>query len=373
MNTFSENKAQAAAQWEDAKDALTKKAAVRHIPLSGTFELTPRCNLRCKMCYIRLDRQRMSLLGRELTAEEWIHLARKAADAGMLYLTVTGGEPLLRDDFVEIYTALTRMGFILTLNTNACLINDPVYEVLKRYPPTNVLVTIYGAGPETYGKICGDPEAFPRAMQGLERLSGISTRLEVRTTFIKDNRKELEQIRTLANRYTDRFSINTEVFKPIRGAVSEAERCRLTPRQAISLSEANFKYYEKSGRADPLSSHDPVQPGERLPPEILRCYAAKSIFWITWDGKMLPCGSFSEPYTLPFSEGFQQAWDRLPSLLKDASRPDECARCTIPRDLCKSCPANLQSETGSLSKRSAYICAMAKLRYGKVKKRKNKY
>ena len=66
------------------------------IPLSGTFELTGRCNLSCKMCLVRVNGSRIRELGcRERTADEWIHMAEQTAEAGTLGLLLTGGEVTL--------------------------------------------------------------------------------------------------------------------------------------------------------------------------------------------------------------------------------------------------------------------------------------
>lgn len=102
----------------------------RH-PLNGTFELTGRCNLSCKMCLVRVDRKRMAELNlRERTGEEWIDMARQAAAAGTLSLLLTGGEPMLRPDFAEIYSAISNMGFLVTLYTNATMVTSSVMDIL---------------------------------------------------------------------------------------------------------------------------------------------------------------------------------------------------------------------------------------------------
>ena len=92
--------------WEKSANirrALTLKCAQAGIPVSGTFELTPRCNLACRMCYIRLTPEQMAPIGRERSAKEWLDIAQQAKDAGMTFLLLTGGEPTLRADFLEIY------------------------------------------------------------------------------------------------------------------------------------------------------------------------------------------------------------------------------------------------------------------------------
>ena len=102
----------------EIRRTLTRKCAAMGIPVSGFFELTPRCNLQCKMCYIRMTPQQMAPIGRERTAREWLELGRDARDAGMIFLLLTGGEPTIREDFPEIYEGLARMGLSISINTD---------------------------------------------------------------------------------------------------------------------------------------------------------------------------------------------------------------------------------------------------------------
>jgi len=371
MNTEQQRKSnnQLAKQWEASELTLAAYAAQRHIPLGGTFELTPRCNLRCKMCYIRLDRSQMDLIGREKTAEEWIALAKEAAKAGTLNLLLTGGEPLIRDDFAEIYTALSHMGFIITLYTNATLMTPTLLNLFMKYPPTATCVTLYGASSKMYEDICGNPDAFKTTINGLEMLAQAPTQLEVRSTLIKDNLHELDDLRAIANKYTKRFAINPMVSKAVRGAECDVEKCRLTPTQIFEITEANAKYYKNlNGNSENTLEHNfftdehTKYDGFDLPPQIITCLAAKSMYWITWDGKMLPCASFSSPFTLPFQEGFKPAWERLPSLFEDISLPQECQICEYADGRCSNCPAMLQMESGSFTEISPYICEIAQER-----------
>ena len=366
-----ENTQQLAKSWENTEITLAAYAAQRHVPLGGTFELTPRCNLRCKMCYIRLGKYEMDLIGREKTAEEWIALAKDAAEAGTLNLLITGGEPLIREDFEEIYAALSTMGFIITLNTNATLMTPDLLKLFKKYPPTATNVTLYGASSQTYERICGNPDGFDKTLNGLDLLSQVPTELEVRSTFIKDNRHELDELRAIANRYTKRFAINVMVNKAVRGAKTDVENCRLTPTQMFDITEANAEYYQSINKPAEIAldknmdTDNCVQAkdyGFDLPPKIITCLAAKSMYWVTWDGKMLPCGSFTSPYTLPFEEGFKLAWDRLPFLFEDIMLPQECSKCKYADGKCSNCPAILQTESGSCEKISQYICEIAKER-----------
>lgn len=114
---------------------LHAQAARAGIPLNGTFELTPLCNMNCRMCYVRMSPAQQEAIHPLRTAKEWLALGEEAKQAGMLYLLVTGGEPFLRPDIREILSALHWMGLILSVNTNGTLINEVVVEWLKETPP----------------------------------------------------------------------------------------------------------------------------------------------------------------------------------------------------------------------------------------------
>ena len=135
------------------------------IPLAGSFELTPRCTLDCKMCYIHRRSSDKSAIAEEKDTKFWIDLATKARDAGMLILLLTGGEPLLRSDFDEIYRECKKLGLLVSVNTNATLLDEEKIRLFTEYPPQKINITLYGSSPETYGKLCGK---LPKTMAILE-------------------------------------------------------------------------------------------------------------------------------------------------------------------------------------------------------------
>ena len=95
-------------------EKLYQKADRERIPLSGTFELSPICNFSCRMCYVRKTKKEVEMHDRKImTLDQWIWLGEKARDEGMLYLLLTGGEPLLWPDFCKVYYDLYEMGLLL--------------------------------------------------------------------------------------------------------------------------------------------------------------------------------------------------------------------------------------------------------------------
>ncbi len=358
-------------RWFDTTNRLRVEAGKRRIPLIGAFELTARCNLSCNLCFIRRDAADSDSAALESNATDWIELAEQARRAGMLFLLLTGGEPLLRPDFRDIYTALSRMGFIITLYTNATLIDERAGREFARLPPAKAVVTLYGASAETYGRVCGNPGAFAKAIAGIRRLVAAGVHTRVRATIGKDNAGDLDALERLAFELTGVPGIETSMLltPPVRGACTRAIERRLSPEELMALEF-------RGGAAEP----DPGVEGEAasesrisgaidrrqaespdyaaLPP--MYCSGGRSSFWIGWDGRMLPCALMDRPFSLPFSEGFAPAWQRLAVETDLIPGAAECGRCEH-REHCAVCPGRLQAETGSFTTVAPYLCEMARL------------
>ena len=135
---------------------LHQKGRRLGLPVAGNFELTARCNFRCPMCYVHMTQEQIDATGRELTAEQWLSIARAARDKGMIFALLTGGEPLLRKDFFEIYDGMKQMGLLISINSNGSLLSGDVLERFLKDPPFRFNVSLYGGSNETYARMC-DP------------------------------------------------------------------------------------------------------------------------------------------------------------------------------------------------------------------------
>lgn len=349
------------------------------VPLNGTFELTARCNLRCKMCLIRIDNKTMEKLDlKERSAKEWIHMADQVRQAGTLGLLLTGGEPMLRPDFIEIYTELASMGFILTVYTNATLISQDIINIFQKYPPHNIGVTVYGASRETYGAVTGSEDAYDRMILGVNELRQLPSIVNIRTTIIKDNLKDLDKISSWAKSLGSEvnFNVSRIVTMPVRYGIADVKSCRLTPEQNVDM----LKKMYTEGIIDPLKSLIHDYPDINLDKEIIDiiagrmeesckkpknkptiygCDAGINSYTITWDGTLIGCQMLNDCCTYPFTDGFLQAWNEFPGKVKLLPPPEKCRGCLTP---CTSCYATRISETGSMEGCPEYICREAKLK-----------
>lgn len=342
----------------------------RRIPVNGTFELTVRCNLHCKMCLFRhADSENARLLAEEMTADEWIEMARQAARAGTVNLLITGGEPLLRPDFCEIWEGVYQQGFLITLYTNATLVTPKVMETLRRYPPHKIGVTIYGASPETYRKVCGDAATFARTIAGIHQLQTLPSVLEFRTTIIKDNYADADAIDELVQREFGKEYIVTQpsvVIASVRGACTDVPNCRLSPEQNAFLAFRRGINIIKKKVGDKYDERNLVirynerahAPSKQKKWTLFGCNAGMSSYTLSWDGLLLGCQIMGIFSTNARTNGFLSAWKQFPFVVSLPEPDTRCLSCTNAK-YCETCPAFCYAETGSLSGFSTYACQIA--------------
>jgi len=345
-------------QCSDVRRALCRKCAAFGIPASGIFELTPRCNLRCRMCYVRLTKEEMAPLGTELTAAQWLEMGRQARDQGMAFLLITGGEPTLRSDFCEIYEGLAQMGLSITINTNATLLTEPVRRIWRKLPPAQVNVTLYGTCRADYEALCGNGDAFDAVVEGLDWLKSQGILVHLNTTIVPTNLEKWEQIEEFARARGLELRLTAYCFPPSRRGCDGFER--LEPEVAGRLIVQDIFWREGMDgilrRArdldEPLPRSCELDNGEPM-----QCMAGRSQFWVTWYGGMTPCAMLTTPAVHPLEEGFSVTWDKLKALCQPIRLCPDCADCPD-RKSCMNCAAVTFSETGRFEGKPEYMCRL---------------
>ena len=163
------------------------------------IELTERCNNACQHCYINLPANDAEAQARELTAAEWQSILHQAADLGVLNLRITGGEPLLRPEFTEIYTFARRLGMKVRLFTNARCISPEIADLFVRIPPLEKIeITVYGLHPESYEAAACAPGGYAEFRRGVELLLEREVPFIVKGALLPPNRSEKEELEAWA-------------------------------------------------------------------------------------------------------------------------------------------------------------------------------
>lgn len=349
--------------------ALFKKAGAQGIPLSGTFELTSRCNLDCRMCYIHRRANDRAALAGELTAAQWLALAQECQRAGTLLLLLTGGEPFLRPDFREIYTGCRRLGLMVSINSNATRIDADTVRFLAADPPSRINITLYGACPETYGALCGDPSAYERTIRAVIALQQAGVLVKLNFSVTPYNRQDAWAVYGFAKEHGLPLQVGTYMFPPVRACEQgHFQADRLTAEQSAreQLIYDSFRFSEEElcrrceARLAGIRVEDPDRECQELPTERINCRAGSSAFWVTWDGQLRPCGIMTEPSVRLQERRFPEAWRAIRAAREKIMVPPKCTACTL-RHACELCAAMCYAETGSFTGVPAYLCERTRI------------
>ncbi len=333
---------------------LTKRVSGLRVPLQGTLEITPRCNNRCVHCYVThcpVEPDRA-----ELSYEEYCHLLDQLAEAGCLWLLITGGEPMVRRDFIDIYTYAKKKGFIIVLFTNGTLITPEIADSLRCWRPKTVEITMYGATRETYERVTGVPGSFDRAIHGIELLVERRISLVIKAMALTLNRHEIGDIKKYAQKLGAEFRYDPVVWPRLDG-MKDPYRVRLEPEEVIQL-ELEDEDRPRAWREFAQKFLHPINSEFRY-----WCGSGVHSFFIDAFGRLSLCIEARNPHYDLRRGTFAEAWEQfLPSVKNTRCTKDfACLHCDLV-NLCGRCPPFSEQENGDPESVVPFLCRLAHLR-----------
>lgn len=338
------------------------KSARLRVPISGSIDLTHRCNLKCAHCYLRTHTVRSGKTVRETGTAKMLSLLDEIKEAGCLFLLITGGEPLLREDFAEIYRHAKMNGLLVTLFTNGTLITDEVLSVFADLPPRFVEISLYGATAGTYESITGVEGSFARCMSGIHRLLEHGFDVRLKTILMTLNRDEFHDIEKIAGDLGVKFRFDAAIFPCADGSRYPMD-LRVSPEEAVEKEFSDSKrahgwieYFQRS-RSQPSSG------------KLYNCGAGLTGFHINPHGKLQPCLMAGHLQYDLLDGAFLTGWrDVLSGLREQKTGITYACNTCEKRHLCGFCPAFHRLENGSEEAVSEYLCAMGHQRFELIKK-----
>lgn len=346
-----------------AERMLMAKAMQRNIPINGSMELLPLCNLNCNMCYVRLSRAEMEAQGRMRSGAEWLALGRQMAKAGTLFLLLTGGEPLLHPDFKEIYLGLKKMGMILTINTNGTLIDEEWADFFGKYKPRRINITLYGADGDAYESLCHYRGGYDRVVKGVRLLRERGVDVKLAGSMTPENVKDISRMIEIAEELDVPMFMDAYMMPAARERSKPfSQQSRLGPEEAAAactaylrrvLGEEGYAEY----REDRLKKIDSFVPGEEVPCAS-SCMAGRCSFTVNWQGQLRPCVISTEPAADVFEVGFDAAWKQVSTAFQAMRYCAKCSNCRL-RPICRTCVAAALLETGDYMGTPEYLCRYA--------------
>lgn len=347
---------------------LWQKAKSQRTLLQLTLELTVRCNNNCVHCYNNLRADDLSAIEKELSTQEVKEIIDQAVDLGVLWVLITGGEPLLREDFFEIYTYIKKKGLIVSVFTNATLISQKHLDLFQKYPPRDIEVTVYGLSEKKYAAVARTRN-YRLFMEGLKGLLGAKIPLTLKATVMKANFRHLEEIADFCTdksykifRFDPFLFLRTDKNKKRN---QEIIHQRLSAPEILLLEQADARRMEAVQKQCARIDSQENLGGEKL----FHCGAGLSSCMVDSNGFFRLCGSLvNENCVYDLKKGsLKQAWENFAPVLlnlkpESQAHKDRCGKCKL-LELCSWCPAKADLETNSLDGHIQYLCTIASERY----------
>lgn len=352
------------------KFALWDKLEGRRIPLSFDLEVTARCNNNCRHCYINLPPGDKAALHDELSLDEISHIADQAVSLGSLWCLITGGEPLLRKDFSDLYRVLKKKGLLVSVFTNACLITEKHIKLFRDYPPRGIEITVYGATEETYERVTRMPGSYAAFSRGLNQLLEGGINIDLKTMALRSNVHELPAIaRFCRERTKDFFRFDPMLHLRYDGNAERNEEIhaeRLSAEEIIAIDEADPK--RSAALEKRCSTPEMAIPSQELTDRLFQCHAGGESFAVSYNGIFRLCPSLWQRDCLyDLRRGtLAEAWlDFVPRVLARTSTNREflerCRICPL-MNQCQWCPAHADLEYGRMDEWCEYFCRVTHLR-----------
>lgn len=355
-------------EYSEFGKGLYEEVLSQRIPISGSIEVTARCNLKCAHCYINLPINDKVAQQKELSPKEWYNILDQMADEGCLWLLITGGEPFIRPDFLDIYTYAKEKGFLITLFTNGVTITPRIADYLAEWRPFAVEITIYGRTQETYERVTGVSGSYTRCIKAIELLIDRKIPLDLKSVIMTLNKHELSGMKQYAESLGVDFRFDPILNMRVDGSKNPS-KFRLSPEEIVELDLADEermkKLYEFCDKfLGPPSDSD----------YIYQCGAGLSNFHIDPYGQLSICIISRFPSYDLRQGSFQKGWrEFIPEVRAQKwIRETPCKTCEL-ISLCGQCPGFAQMENADQEEPVQYLCQIANLRaeaFGLAKSRK---
>jgi len=300
----------------------------KRIPVDAIIELTSRCNLNCRHCYFGKFLNR----GRDLKFEVLKRVLKDLKKAGTLFLTFTGGEPLLYRDFFKLSHFAKRLNFDLRVFTNGTLIGKYEAEKIRKTGFSSVEISLYGGKEKTHEFFTKIRGSFKKTLKGIEYLKEQGVPVWIKVLVMKKNLNEVNEIKSIA-KY---FGVKVR-FDPLVSA-------------GYGFNKEPLKYRLDKGSIIKFILDKKIKKIKDYPV----CGAGKNIVAIGFNGEVYPC------LLLPLSFGnirkrsFLDIWKDM-----EAFKFDYCKKCKL-KEKCFYCPGIVFFEKGKIGTKFDIFCEITK-------------
>lgn len=318
-------------QW---KTNLANSAKISKTPIMAQFELTGRCNLDCKMCYVH-NLDATTCLSKELSTDEWKQIFDEAVKQELLFATLTGGECLLRPDFKELYLHLWKKGVKVSVLTNGILLDADYVAFFKAHKPEKIQISLYGSSEEGYLRVTGH-KGFEKVVNTIRALMDAKVNVRVVTTPSRYMGDDYMNVLRFCKEEKLPLQLGELMLIPNRDD-PEKDDYFLTMEEIEQLSISRAELYRELTPV--LCTPAPCGPMTQPPHKGLTCSGGTCDASVMWDGIMYPCpnamvGGGADLRKMSYAE----AWKHTVAAAAEVLQGAECVGCPYD-NVCPKCPS----------------------------------
>lgn len=316
------------------------------IPIKVQFELTEKCNFRCYYCYAENLRKQGDLE---------LHQIKKILDQlhneGVIFLEFTGGEIMIRPDFIDIIEYAREKEFIISLYTNGSYLNNEILNVLKKAKIRFVALSLLSPVEEKCDKLTNHKGSFKKILRATELLKANDVNFMVSCVLTSENIDDYKKFEALNDKYNLNIQYGFDVGPTFEG-YSKVDKYSLKRHKAESIDDFLVSRIEQYSKINLKK----------------RCGAGQSKFAITSEGDILPCLKYRSVIGNILKDSFKKIWDSeriLEIVNNDLKRDEECFKCKK-KEFCFYCPGEMRFYENKIDK-----CKSVDLLYNNFKENCN--
>ena len=334
-------------------EEFNQKATRLGVALSAQLDITWRCNERCVHCYLDHDGKG------EMSTAEIKDVLRQLAENGTFFLSISGGEPLLRRDCFEILEYARSLRFNVKLKTNAVMIGDKEAERIRELGIEQVQISLYSHLPEVHDAITKLPGSLRRTLEAIRRLKAQGVKVSITNVLMKQNRADGKAVHKLAKELGVEFVVDPTITPKLDGDRSIVQ---------LGISDSDLKEVfhtpEFVGNIGEFCA--PVSTVDDDVLDGTSCSAGHTLAYISPFGDVFPCVQFPMPCGSLRKQSFREIWQGSPELTELRSiRVRDLPTCSHCNHVayCTRCPGLAYME-GDMRGPSSADCAKAEARTG---------
>jgi radical SAM protein with 4Fe4S-binding SPASM domain len=274
---------------------MNQKALNLGLPISVHLDITYRCNERCEHCYLDHDDHG------EMTMAEIADVLAQLADAGVFFLTLSGGEVLMRRDFFEILERARHLLFNVKVKTNGVMIHEKEAARLRQLGVEQIQISVYSHRPEVHDAITKLPGSLKRTIQAIRFLKSQGLKVTIANVLMAGNFSDQAGVISLAKELGVAYTLDPTITPKMDGDTSV-----LALRIAGSELKQVFHNQELVGNVEEFCA-PPPPPGEDIMSGI-PCSAGHTACYISPYGDVFPCVQFPLPSGNVRRQKFLEIW-----------------------------------------------------------------